>query len=164
MRFEPTFHTRNGDPTGSLCQSCQKAVPSGDCRCSWSDHFEPVEGWTAIPTRIVDAESSGDTAFSSFCVMDCPEFLEDEPRALYFPEEEEPEMKPEPKTAPKTSAAIQEGSPRERAARKSDPGLPYCKYSLSVLCNRGPDDDCWLCGWNPEVDSERRKNLRKEAS
>lgn len=150
MHFEPTFHTHSGDPTGSLCQSCQKAVPHGECRCSWSDHFEPVDGWTAIPTRIIESKDGDEDSFASFCVTDCPEFLEDEPKDRY---QEEDEEEPEEQS---TLEPIYKGH--------SLFGVSYCKYSLAVLCNRGPGDDCWTCGWNPEVDSERRKNLRKETS
>lgn len=166
MHFEPTFHTRSGDPTGSLCQSCQKAVPHSECRCSWSDHFEPVDGWTAIPTRIIESNDGDEDSFASFCVTDCPEFLDDEPRD-WRQEEDEEELEEQSDFEPADEVphtVSREESQRERIARKSDPGLPYCKYSLAVLCNRGPDDDCWVCGWNPEVDGERRKNLRKESA
>lgn len=77
MRFEPTFRTSDGTPIGSLCQMCQNAVPTYECGCSWSRDFQPVNGWTAVPTRLKDTEDGEEVAFSSFCVMECPEFLAD---------------------------------------------------------------------------------------
>ncbi len=57
----------------TLCWTCKNAV--GDC--SWSRRFEPVEGWTAEPTKIkLDVNSGAKT--DSFCVIKCPEYVPDE--------------------------------------------------------------------------------------
>lgn len=64
----------------TLCWDCQKAVKG----CAWSQRFEPVEGWTAekVERRLpylhkgVRRVEVGET----YHVIDCPEFVPDEPR------------------------------------------------------------------------------------
>lgn len=48
----------------SLCQSCFCS------NCAWHTQFKPVEGWTAIPTKIIQGNKH-DT-MQSFNVIDCP--------------------------------------------------------------------------------------------
>ena len=51
----------------TLCWRCIKSANNG---CSWSERFEPVEGWTAVPTKIKFCDYTDD----SYRVIDCPEF------------------------------------------------------------------------------------------
>lgn len=55
----------------TLCWGCANAYG----RCSWSQSFTPVDGWTATPTKIhyngVNTES-----IPSFLVERCPSFKE----------------------------------------------------------------------------------------
>lgn len=60
----------------TLCWRCRRAVG----RCSWSaGGFEPVEGWLALPTRMVesDLEQRRVIVTSSYLVIDCPQYLPD---------------------------------------------------------------------------------------
>ena len=54
------------NPRSSLCWDCKNAVCKG---CSWAESFQPVDGWTA-EEGTVDGQTS-------FCVIDCPEFIRD---------------------------------------------------------------------------------------
>lgn len=54
----------------TLCWDCEKA----NCGCSWSLHYIPVDGWTAIPTKINDPHTN---TVDSFIVTDCPLFKSD---------------------------------------------------------------------------------------
>ena len=51
----------------TLCWRCAKAATNG---CAWSASFKPVNGWTAVPTKITCADHTAD----SYRVVDCPEF------------------------------------------------------------------------------------------
>ena len=52
-----------------LCYSCKKACGG----CSWSKKFEPVEGWTAVPTIIRNGfRNHQDT--QSYKITACPEY------------------------------------------------------------------------------------------
>ena len=55
----------------TLCWECAKAGGL----CSWSKNFTPVDGWTAVPTKIV-ASQYGDKSntIDSYDVYACPEF------------------------------------------------------------------------------------------
>ena len=53
----------------TLCWDCEKAGGG----CSWSKSFTPVEGWTAIPTK-VRSDSLSIRHIDSFDVYECPEF------------------------------------------------------------------------------------------
>ena len=71
--------TLNPEPLPpAICWTCQNAVPEDGRGCSWSreDH-EPIPGWTVIPSRHTPG---------GMRVMECPEYVEDEP---------EPETQPE---------------------------------------------------------------------
>ena len=60
----------------TLCWDCENATGG----CSWSDHNEhtPVEGWTAIETRIkVHNPTQNDQISTSYIVLACPEFIKD---------------------------------------------------------------------------------------
>lgn len=48
----------------SKCQECF------NFDCDWHEFFEPVEGWTAIPTVIKDTRN--DRQIDSYLVLDCP--------------------------------------------------------------------------------------------
>ena len=50
----------------SLCWSCECSGAGG---CSWDIAFEPVDGWTAIPTKI---HVSADNTIDSYHVAACP--------------------------------------------------------------------------------------------
>ena len=40
-----------------------------------------------------------------------------------------------------------------------DPVYTYvCQYNGGILCDKKV---CWKCGWNPEVDKERRERIGK---
>ena len=58
----------------TLCFTCQNAVPSKRKRlgCPWSLNFEPVPGWEAMPS-----EKHGKP---TYCVVKCPQYLQDEER------------------------------------------------------------------------------------
>lgn len=90
----------------------------------------PVNGWTVVPTLIVDNEDSEEVEFSSYCVMECPEFLADEPRVLFNPESYIEQEPPHEETAP--------------ADRKTD---SYCDYNIMVRCERTGQNKCAKCGW-----------------
>ena len=132
MRFEPTYTRANGEPCGTLCEQCQKAVPYGDFGCSWSQEFIPVNGWTAVPTLIVDHDDEDEVDFASCCVLECPEFLADEPRAVSDPESYIEAETEQQETVP--------------AERKID---PYCDYNIMVRCERIGPTKCANCGWKP---------------
>ena len=55
------MYTMKNKPT--LCWRCDNAIYG----CSWARNFVPVKNWTAVPTVI-----EGNT---SYCVIDCPEFI-----------------------------------------------------------------------------------------
>ena len=48
----------------TLCWSCQRAVKE----CPWSANFEPVDGWDAVPTKIMGPVGP----IPSFHVKSCP--------------------------------------------------------------------------------------------
>lgn len=59
-------------PKSSICQTCF------NFSCSWHQRFEPVDGWTATPTKIYN---QGRLPLDSFHVDVCP---------LYKPREDNP--------------------------------------------------------------------------
>ena len=71
----------------TICWYCRNAVPDREedntKGCSWSRRFEPVEGWTAIPTvmRLAYRERAKHnrrkTEDTSFIVLHCPLFVPD---------------------------------------------------------------------------------------
>lgn len=58
----------------TLCWGCQRAAGLLMKTCPWAYRFEPVDGWTALPTNVY-IESS--RAASSFYVTECPLFKPD---------------------------------------------------------------------------------------
>lgn len=68
----------------TLCWRCKKAVLG----CSWSEKFEPVEGWDAEPTTIRNSRHYRSKTTGrienivkitgSYCVKSCPLFEEDD--------------------------------------------------------------------------------------
>lgn len=54
----------------TLCWSCKNAVPSKKAGCSWSEKFEPVEGWIADKTFTKCVSDN----CPSYFVRKCPEF------------------------------------------------------------------------------------------
>ena len=59
----------------TICWYCEKATG----RCSWSQSFEPVKGWEAIPKiRRVKNYYSGKYEYEdepSYTIISCPEFV-----------------------------------------------------------------------------------------
>ena len=65
----------------TLCWTCKNAVPDGEHGCRWSQHLEPVDGWTATETRVYSKTNLGDTTYKeSYYVIDCPEYDPDDNR------------------------------------------------------------------------------------
>lgn len=58
----------------SLCWGCYRAdhFLHDGFYCPWAANFVPVNGWSAIPSRIVSAEI--DEIIDSFEVVECPLF------------------------------------------------------------------------------------------
>lgn len=55
----------------TLCWTCAKCGGL----CSWSKNFTPVEGWTAIPTKIQASQyMHKNNTIDSYDVYECPEF------------------------------------------------------------------------------------------
>lgn len=54
------------NPKPTLCWDCQNSVLKG---CTWADHYEPVEGWSA-EKHMVDGQVS-------YLVKECPCFVRD---------------------------------------------------------------------------------------
>ena len=54
------------NPKSSLCWDCKNSVDKG---CSWAESFVPVRDWNAEKAT-VDGQTS-------YCVIDCPEFIRD---------------------------------------------------------------------------------------
>lgn len=50
------------------CSFCDKAI----CGCEWSERFEPVPGWKAIPT-VLD-KGNGNRPINSYKILYCPKF------------------------------------------------------------------------------------------
>lgn len=55
------------DKERTICWECEKTCGG----CSWSERFEPVEGWEAVKT----VDSTGD---ESYLVRKCPEFVRED--------------------------------------------------------------------------------------
>ena len=53
--------------SSTLCWDCANAYG----KCSWSDRLEPVEGWTAIETKVRWGEGN------TYNVRKCPQFIRD---------------------------------------------------------------------------------------
>lgn len=60
----------------TLCWDCKNAV----CGCSWSERFEPVEGWEAVATQVYNGGGKGrkELFIKSFLVLACPLFVRDD--------------------------------------------------------------------------------------
>lgn len=56
------------------CWHCKNAVPGKNCGCSWSEHFQPVEGWTAKSEQFAGMHGL------TYRVLECPEFVPDDPK------------------------------------------------------------------------------------
>ena len=54
----------------TICWDCKNALG----RCSWSQSFVPVEGWTAIVTPPAVYLSEAMQKIPDYCVIKCPEF------------------------------------------------------------------------------------------
>ena len=55
----------------TICWDCEKQCG----KCDWSREFKPVEGWKAIPTKIVTrGRKYNDGMIDSYNVYECPEF------------------------------------------------------------------------------------------
>ena len=67
--------TKSIHDTNELCFRCKKATGG----CAWSRSFDPVEGWTAEPTRTVyrvGYEENPRMLKQSYHITACPEFEE----------------------------------------------------------------------------------------
>lgn len=67
----------------TICFNCINAVPNAKkgTGCSWSKNYEPVEGWKAKKTMIINREltdNDGDYMIPSYRVDECPTFISDE--------------------------------------------------------------------------------------
>ena len=57
------------------CWDCKHAIPGRTSGCAWSEHFKPVEGWTAKPTLIKSITTRRySKSFPSFQIDDCPKY------------------------------------------------------------------------------------------
>lgn len=55
----------------TICWNCGKACGL----CSWSKSFIPVDGWCAVPTKILISNTGSKRSYTdSFDVYECPEF------------------------------------------------------------------------------------------
>lgn len=73
------FEYLGNNEGSSLCWKCANAYGS----CSWTGRdefgkllFEPVPGWVAKPTQV---SVGGGKKVQSYCVLSCPEFIEEHP-------------------------------------------------------------------------------------
>lgn len=57
----------------TICWKCKNACGN----CSWSRSYEPVEGWDAKPTKVVNYVRGQETITDSFNVRHCPQFVKD---------------------------------------------------------------------------------------
>lgn len=69
----PMGNTNGYRPSQSICWFCKNAVPDGDYGCDWSRFFKPIEGWVVKQTKRKNDRS--------YCVLECPEFIPEEPDA-----------------------------------------------------------------------------------
>lgn len=60
-----------------LCWECAKAYGA----CNWSEHFEPVPGWKAIPVN-PRIRKDGSRKPESYKILKCPEFVEEKTHNL----------------------------------------------------------------------------------
>lgn len=58
------------DDIQSICWMCAKAGGG----CSWSERFEPVEGWTARKDTMLTGARDGKHVTDTYTVRKCPEF------------------------------------------------------------------------------------------
>jgi hypothetical protein len=79
----------DGGNRANICFDCKKACGG----CSWSEvdpdtkkiRFQPVEGWTATPSKIIAGYEGGKvTHADTYCITECPLFERDEPRKTDF--------------------------------------------------------------------------------
>lgn len=54
----------------TLCWDCKNALGG----CSWSQRFDPVDGWEAIVTKPAVYLSEAMQKIPDYCVIKCPEF------------------------------------------------------------------------------------------
>lgn len=55
------------------CWACIHAVPGRTSGCEWSEHFKPVEGWTAKKTQLKTGATTREYT-ESYQIIDCPKF------------------------------------------------------------------------------------------
>lgn len=68
---------KNLPPT--LCGDCFHADKGDHSQCPWAREFKPVDGWDAIPTKVLwyrkgDRDNSRRVEEQSYCVLHCPMF------------------------------------------------------------------------------------------
>lgn len=59
----------------TICWNCRNSCNSDKCHCSWSEKFEPVEGWEVEETSFKNKGCEEMT--KSYCVISCPLFIAD---------------------------------------------------------------------------------------
>lgn len=76
MTENPRIHEAN------ICFDCQNAVPNEETGrgCPWSEHFEPVPGWTATETVVNKNWNSAPT----YSITACPLFIPDERKMDFY--------------------------------------------------------------------------------
>lgn len=57
----------------TLCWRCKRAAAAREAQCSWARSFIPVAGWTAREGTTSDSYKP----FATYCVVDCPLFVND---------------------------------------------------------------------------------------
>ena len=83
--YYPKLAKNQAYPIGTLCEFCRNSIPDNKGHgCPWSRMFQPVEGWIATPV----SRLFGGRPQQTYCVHECPSFLE-EPERLVQPEQAE---------------------------------------------------------------------------
>ena len=73
FNYERAEATKNTHAHRQICFTCAKAV----CGCSWSKNFAPIEGWDAVPTKIVNwTDKERTVTTDSYAIRGCPEYEE----------------------------------------------------------------------------------------
>lgn len=67
----------------NICFDCINSVPDRQGHgCPWSERFEPVPGWTAVPSKLLVNTSKKHRTYKYYAdtyrIIDCPQFIRDE--------------------------------------------------------------------------------------
>ncbi len=76
LREPPAPDKYESNYQGQLCWECIHANPNpaAGTGCSWSERFEPVEGWTAKPTVLYASNHGANHTDNSFAITKCPQY------------------------------------------------------------------------------------------